>query len=244
MLIVNADDLGRSREETNVVLKCYERGRVSTTSAMVFMADSERAATLAQDAGIPVGLHLNLSEAFTGGHAPADLQRRHDSVCRFLRLSRYALALFNPLRVADFEAVVQAQFAEFRRLYNAEPAHVDGHQHMHLAANVLCQKLLPDGARVRRNFSFQAGEKGAINRWYRARVDRSLARRHRLTDYFFSLSRQMHVGGLGEVMELSRAADVELMIHPAWPHEYELLMSEEFGRALNNLGVQAGRLSS
>lgn len=238
MLIVNADDLGRSREETDVVLECHERGRVSATSAMVFMADSERAARLARAAGIRVGLHLNLSEAFTGADVPADLRQRHDRVCRFLRLSRYAVVFFNPLRSADFAAVVEAQFAEFRRLYDSEPAHVDGHQHMHLAANVLRQELLPDGVQVRRNFSFQPGEKGAVNRWYRLRVDRKLARRHRLTDHFYSLSQQLRLGGVDEVMSLCRTADVELMVHPAWPHEYEFLVSDEFSRALGSVSMR------
>ena len=237
MLIINADDLGRSRNETDAVLACHARGRVTATSAMVFMADSERAASLARAAGIPVGLHLNLSERFTGAGVPAEVRSRHDRVVRFLKASRYALVLFNPLRAADFAAVVAAQFAEFRRLYGAEPAHVDGHQHMHLATNVLLQRLLPQGARVRRNFSFGPGQKGVVNRWYRARVDRLLARRHRLTDHFFSLSQQMQPGSIEPLLALSSAADVEVMVHPAWAHEYEFLMSDAFGRALGTLGT-------
>ena len=43
---------------------------------------------------------------------------------------------------------------------------------MHLATNVLAQRILPAGFKVRRSFSFQAGEKSSVNRWYRAAVDR------------------------------------------------------------------------
>ena len=44
MLIINADDWGRSVAETNAALRCYEEARITSASAMVFMADSERAA--------------------------------------------------------------------------------------------------------------------------------------------------------------------------------------------------------
>ena len=44
MLIVNADDLGRNITATDNILCCHARRRVSSASAMMFMADSERAA--------------------------------------------------------------------------------------------------------------------------------------------------------------------------------------------------------
>ncbi len=238
MLTINADDLGRSQSETDVVLECHRRGRVTATSAMVFMADSERAAGLALDNGIRVGLHLNLSEALSGIGVSTELRRRHDNVRRFLSASRYALILFNPLLMADFAEVIEAQFGEFRRLYGADPGHVDGHQHMHLATNVLVQRLLPRGAHVRRSFSFAPGEKSALNRWYRARVDRALASRHRLGEHFFSLSQILASGGVDEMLALSSTTEVELMVHPAWPHEYEFLTSDDFGRALQNARVR------
>ena len=154
MLIVNADDLGRSREETDATLACYSRGRISSTSAMVFMIDSERAAELATDAGIPTGIHLNLSERLTASDVPTSLRASHDRICTFLRRSKYSSIVYNPFLIRDFSTMVGAQFGEFRRLYGCDPAHVDGHQHMHLATNVLWQRLLPEGVRVRRSFSF------------------------------------------------------------------------------------------
>jgi chitin disaccharide deacetylase len=66
LLIVNADDLGYDAKSTDAVAECFARGRVSSATAMVHMSDSERAAQIAQRAGIPVGLHLNLSEPYTG----------------------------------------------------------------------------------------------------------------------------------------------------------------------------------
>ena len=50
------------------------------------------------------------------------------------------------------------------------------------------QVAFPAGMRLRRNFSFWPGEKGFLNRAYRGLVDRWLARRYRLADYFFDLT--------------------------------------------------------
>jgi chitin disaccharide deacetylase len=234
MLIINADDLGRSVHETDAALACFARRRITSTSAMVFMADSERAAALARDAGVPVGLHLNLSEAYSAQNVPRPTAECHDRVRRFLCASRYALLAYNPLLSDDFAAVVQSQLREFERLYGQAPCHLDGHQHMHLSTNVLLQKLLPQGLPVRRNFSFLGHQKSALNRWYRSRVDRALARRHRLTAHFFSLSQQLHAQGMTRVTALAGVDAVELMVHPAWPLEWDFLMGSA-GEALQPL---------
>ena len=47
MLIVNADDFCRTRVATERAVACYKQGRITSTSARVFMEDSERAADLA-----------------------------------------------------------------------------------------------------------------------------------------------------------------------------------------------------
>jgi chitin disaccharide deacetylase len=226
MLIINADDWGRNRTATDTTLACHAGQRISATSAMVFMEDSERAAELAQESGIDVGLHLNLSEGFTATSVPAALRQAHGRICRFLTQSKYALLFYHPFLARTFRLVFEAQLAEFLRLYGRAPAHFDGHQHMHLATNVLVQNLIPAGQKVRRSFSFRPGQKSMINRAYRRAVDRRLARRYRLTDYFFALSSNLEPSKLQAIGALSRTSDVELMTH-AWNHaEFEWLMSE------------------
>lgn len=233
MLIVNADDLGRTETATNAAIECYIERRITSTSAMVFMVDSERAAALAVDAGIDVGLHLNLSESFSGSNAPERLRTAQDRVRRFLRSNKYALLVFNPLLNREFEFVFAAQLAEFRRLYNRPPTHIDGHQHFHLASNMLIQRVLPEGARVRRSFSFERGEKGLVNRCYRNIVDWGLTRRHRTTDYFFSLSDHLAPAKFEKVLSLAVGSSVELMVHPERQNEYDFLMSDAYIAAVS-----------
>lgn len=236
MLLVNADDYGRSQEETNAVVACHEAGRLTSTSAMVFMKDSIRAAAVAAQAGLPVGLHLNLSERFTGSDTPRHVAAAHRRVVRFLTLSKFALVLYNPFLREEFRTAVQAQLEEFVRLYGREPAHIDGHQHQHLASNVLVDGLIPPGHLVRRSFSFANGEKGFVNRGYRRCVDRLLQRRHRTTDYFFSLEHRDQSAHLARVFKLAETATVELMTHPARRADFDYLMSDGHLQEFRRLG--------
>lgn len=237
MLIVNADDLGRLPDATDRILACHAKRRITSTSAMVFMGDSERAAKLALESGIELGLHINLSERFTANSVPARLRECHNRICGFLTTSKYALLIYHPLLRRQFRYVIEAQQAEFLRLYGREPSHLDGHQHMHLASNVLLENMLPQGTKVRRSFSFRAGEKNWLNRYYRATVDRRLAKRHRLTDYFFSIAQYLDLDRLGGIIQLAKEANVELMTHPHLQKEYDFLMDEEFSRALSAVRV-------
>src|SRR5262249_28798141 len=200
MLIINADDLGRLKTTTDAALSCYGKKRITSTSVMVFMEDSERAAEMALSSGIDAGLHINLSERFSAGSVPVRLRDYHDQICRFLPANSYALLLYPPWLAEKFRYVFEAQYAEFLRLYSRAPSHFDGHQHMHLASNMLIQRILPAGTKVRRSFSFRPGEKSLVNRWYRRGVDRSLAYRHRLTDHFFALSHHLTLDRLERVI--------------------------------------------
>jgi hypothetical protein len=230
VLIVNADDWGRNHETTERISECVHQRAVSSVSAMVFMEDSERAATVAQERAIDAGLHLNLTTSFSAARCPAPLAQRQQELANYLLRRRLAQAIFHPALTRSFEYVVSAQLDEFRRLYGRLPERIDGHHHMHLCANVLLAKLLPAGTMVRRNFSFQPGEKSLYNRLYRRVVDRMLARRHRLTDFFFSLLPLEPPGRLQRIFSLARQSVVELESHPVNPEEYRFLAGGEIFR--------------
>jgi hypothetical protein len=223
-LIVNADDWGRDGHTTQCILDCFLRRGVSATSAMVFMADSERAAGLALEHGIDTGLHLNFTSPFTGA-CPPELSHRQRRVARYLTRHRFAQLVFNPTLADSFAYVAAAQIDEYRRLYGADPDRIDGHHHMHLCANVLLGRLLPTGTLVRRNFSFNAHEKGIVNRSYRATLDRLLIRRHRVVDFLFALPPLAH-DRLQRIVLCARHHVVELETHPVQPAEYRFLTTD------------------
>jgi chitin disaccharide deacetylase len=213
-LIINADDWGRDRETTERIRECAVRGTVSSVSAMVFMEDSERAATVACESGVGAGLHLNLTTPFSAPKCPARLAEQQQKLAVYLRGTRLAQVIYHPGLARSFEYVVAAQLDEYRRLYGTRPNRIDGHHHMHLCANVLLGGLLPGGTIVRRNFSFQPGEKSLWNRLYRAGVDRKLARRHGLVDFFFSLPPLEPPSRLQRIFSLANEFMVEVETHP------------------------------
>lgn len=227
MLFVNADDLGWTREVTDRILTCYREKRIHATSAMTFMEDSERAAELVRDNGLPVGLHLNLTQDFTSGGITANLRDHHRSVSSYLKARKMNQILYNPFLRQAFDYVFQAQWEEFCRLYGEEPSRLDGHHHMHLCMNMLVLNKYPKEIRVRRNFTFRPGEKGPLNRLYRRLVDRWLVSRFRCTDFFFSMD-PIEGERIGRIALLSKSASVELMVHPSVEREYQYLLSEDW----------------
>lgn len=237
LLIMNADDWGRDRLTTDRILDCCLLGAVSSVSAMVFMDDSERAAAIARERRIEGALHLNLTTPFSGSGVAAGLAERQQRIARHLLRHRLAQILFHPGLMRSFEYVVAAQLDEFRRLYGAAPERIDGHHHMHLCANVLIQRLLPSGTMVRRNFSFDRGEKSLGNHLYRRLVDRSLARRHWLTDYFFSLPPLEPASRLRRIFSLASQFTVEVETHPVNPEEHRYLAGGEIFRQIGDMRV-------
>lgn len=231
ILIINADDWGADPETTDRIYECLCHGSVSSTSAMVFMSDSERAAALARKNPIDVGLHLNLTAPFTGPGLPASLIRQHAKVIGFLTRNRFARTIFHPGLVHSFRDVVTAQLEEFQRLYGMAPQRIDGHHHMHLCANILLGKLIPSGTIVRRNFSFQPGEKSIANRLYRKATDAILTKRHLMSDYLFPLQPLEPLARLERIVRLAHDCAVELETHPVNADEYQFLV----GGGLRNL---------
>ena len=238
MLIINADDWGRSVVETDAALKCYRERRITSVSAMVLMQDSKRAARLAKDYELDdVGLHLNFSEEFTDKSCSETLKEHHGRIIRFLKRGKYAQLLYNPFLRRAFAYCYHAQVEEFMRLFEKSPSHIDGHHHMHLCANVLFSSMIPAGMKMRRNFSFWPGEKSMLNRTYRWLVDRRLACRYRLTDYFFDLTQCIQGKKLDRVAALAKSSNVELMTHPIVNEEEEYLVSDEFKVILQRLKI-------
>jgi predicted glycoside hydrolase/deacetylase ChbG (UPF0249 family) len=235
-LIVNADDWGRSAESTDRTVECISAGSLSSVSAMVFMADSARASHIAKAQGIDAGLHLNLTCPFNASNVSPALACKQHRLFPYLRRHRLSHVIFHPGLANEFEYVVLSQFDEYERLYGRPPERIDGHHHMHLCANVIHAKLLPPGTIVRRNFSFAPGEKFLANLVFRRFVDRRLASRHILTDYFFSLI-PLELRRLAKICSLAAHSVVEVETHPLNPPEYAFLTQDGFHRLMTNLQI-------
>jgi hypothetical protein len=239
-LIVNADDWGRNAATTDRTLDCLLHGSLSSVSAMVFMADSERSVDLAKQHSIDAGLHLNFTTPFDSAHCPPRLKEHQERLGRFLLLQRYTRVLFMPTLAGSFEYVVASQFEEYERLYGHAPLRVDGHHHMHLCANVLYGKLLPAGIIARRNLSFRCGEQGLVDHAYRRWLDYVLSQRHRMTDYFYRIPPVEPRSRMAEIFANAVDYSVELETHPVDDEDYEFLMEGGLASCLGDLEVARG----
>jgi predicted glycoside hydrolase/deacetylase ChbG (UPF0249 family) len=237
---MNANNWGQDEETTSRTLDCIMRGSVSSVSAMVYMKDSERAAVIARESGIDAGLHLNFTTPFSGLNCSTALLENQQKLASYLLRNRFARAIFHPSLVRPFEYVVNAQIDEFCRLYGAQPDRFDGHHHMHLCANVLIGGLLPAGTVVRRHFSYEVSEKSVRNRIFRKITDGMLRRRHRVTDFFFSLKPFDRPGRLERIFSVARKSVVEMETHPVLETEYRFLTEGDTLRRTADLPIAKG----
>lgn len=231
LLIVNADDLGLDTAVTDAILECFSSGAISSTTALVWMRDSERAAGLARQERIPTGLHLNLIEPYTAPDVPArvaDTQRR---VVERLSSGGVGAQLYHRAWSEDFALCISDQLARFRELYGAAPTHLDGHRHMHLVLNALLSRALKPVSRCRRPVNRTPWESATHKRLARSALSLLVRLRFSTTDACFSV-RSLHpdLGGSGLDQGLARArsSSVELFVHPGYRDELPLLRSDEW----------------
>jgi predicted glycoside hydrolase/deacetylase ChbG (UPF0249 family) len=228
MLIINADDLGRDREATDAAFACRERQAITSASAMVFMADSRRAAERALRDGLDTGLHLNLTLPLDGPDVPPGVRERQGTVARYLGRAKWPQVVYHPFLRASLVDTFRAQIEEYRRLFGQEPAQIDGHSHMHLCVNMVLGRIIPSGLKIRRTFTFRRGEKSPWNRAYRRWLDRRVLRRYQTTDAFFSIEPISDGLRLRRIVGSALSSDVELMVHPADARQRAYLTSAGF----------------
>jgi predicted glycoside hydrolase/deacetylase ChbG (UPF0249 family) len=234
-LMVNADDWGASLATTDAIARCFDAGGVSAASAMVHMADSARAAELARERRLPVGLHLNLSQAFDGADVPGEVRRRQSLLARRFANMRLRRWIYDPTSRARVDRAIADQLEEFERLYGAPPTRLDGHLHVHLSPDVLLSRALPRDVWLRPARTVAVDRAVPLLGRLRRSRERWLRRRFAMSDYFFSIEDihpQLGGSGLDGALDLALEADVEVMTHPSRPQELGLLLSPDWRRAL------------
>lgn len=234
MLIVNADDLGGHTLATDRILDCFERGTITSATAMVYMSDSERAATLAAERDLPVGLHLNLTQPFDGHDVPELARERQLSVAGLFADVRARRFSFRPDLMRVVAAAVEDQLERFRTTFGREPTHIDGHQHVHLSPTVLLS--LP------RTFRIRPGKEceGRVGRPLRRLRTAVLDHRHGTVQRMFALE-AVHPAlgghGLDRVMELAGGMTVEIMVHPDRAGDYAAITDPGWRECLGSVRV-------
>lgn len=133
VLIVNADDLGRTEGINRGIFEAHRHGLVTSATLMVgFAAARPAAAALAEHPALGVGLHVTLTGA-RPTLPPARVPSLVDDEGRFARKPEL-LGTLDPL---ELRAEVRSQLERFRSLTGRDPSHLDSHHHSHRAPAVL-----------------------------------------------------------------------------------------------------------
>ncbi len=136
-VVVNADDFGLSPATNQAILQSFDKGVISSTTAMANMPAFEEACALARERGIAahVGLHFNL----TTGPPLTDAMKRSplftDEDGQMRLTVREGLWL-GPAQRRCLAGELAAQWNALRR-NGIEPSHLDSHHHRHYAWSVM-----------------------------------------------------------------------------------------------------------
>ena len=128
-LIINADDLGINANRDRGILEAFEHGIVTSASLLANGPSFATAVAQVKEAGLPVGVHLNLADgsSLTGqikgltdadGHLPGKQKLRQHLAAG----------------VCDHAAIRNELAAQIECFFDAglQPDHLDSHQHIQL----------------------------------------------------------------------------------------------------------------
>jgi predicted glycoside hydrolase/deacetylase ChbG (UPF0249 family) len=218
LLIVNADDFGRSTGIDNGIVRAHRDGIVTSTTLMTNAPTTQRAASVARATPtLDIGVHLVLTYAkpLTNPARIRSLVREDGSFWRPSEL------LARTIDRAEALTEYRAQFARARDLIGREPTHVDTHHwvHDHPALSwAVCELAKETGAAARTHTPEQRDE-------YRAKGVRT-------TDHFIrEFQHPGHIALADLLALLSRLEDgvTELMCHPGEP-DADLVATSAYAR--------------
>lgn len=135
-LIVNADDYGYSKPRDDGIIHCYKKAGISSASLMVNGVSAESGVALAKQHGLPIGLHVNISEGSPIGQSGYKTLINDEGF--FLGMFEFQNALREgKIDLKEVETEIRCQIDRYKKLVGTVPIHVDGHQHCHIKPGIL-----------------------------------------------------------------------------------------------------------
>jgi len=249
-LVVNADDAGFAEPTDAAILRCARAGIVRSATVAANGPTADAFVRQALDAGLDLGLHVNL----TGGRPLAGPHGTlTDRAGRFLRKAElWRRVVRGEIDADEIRREVAAQWERLRDL-GVRATHVDGHNHVHLipaACDVLRDVAVGLWMRAPVG-SLPAALPIECHRWAR-RLRGPWKRADSFVGYDFSADPTADVF-LGSLDESARVS--EFMVHPgARPgtrftssalrdRETETLCGRSLDRELDRLGYRLASFS-
>jgi len=241
-VIVNADDFGYSAAINRAIVASFERGYTSSTTLMANMPGFEEACDLVHEHRLQghIGMHFVLCE----GRPLTEAMKRRLTFCSrdgVFCLTRQQRVL--RLDLSEKACLADELRAQVRRLHdrNIVITHADSHRHMHEEWGILgvvmrvCREQRIPFVRLGRNCG---PRRHPLKKLYRALVNRRIRKAGLAkTRYFGMLRDYEHLVSTRE--GLSSSDSVEIMIHPAYGADGELIDATN-GESLASLCERAG----
>ena len=124
-LIINADDFGYTRGNTEGILEAYRKGIVRSTTALCNMPWLEYGRDLAKDCpGLGIGVHLTL----TLGKSLTGVKTFTDHQGNFLSKKDIGSAVLDMEEIYD---EWKAQIERYIQVFGRKPTHLDSHHSVH-----------------------------------------------------------------------------------------------------------------
>lgn len=127
-LIINADDFGLCRAQNYGIIEAFERGVVSSTTAIVTSPAIEHAAWLAgRFPELPVGLHFMLSWGRPLTPLSCLVNEQGE-----LNKGIWHKSEAGELDLTEIACELASQYQRFIALFGKAPTHIDSHHHVHM----------------------------------------------------------------------------------------------------------------
>lgn len=135
-LVITADDLGVDPRRDEGIFAAHRDGIVTQAGLLVGGPSAAAAACRARRAGLPLGLHLDLSE-MPPLAPPSLIPTLLDGNGQKLGKYGFRLAMAQAqVRLEHIAIEAEAQMNTFAALTGRDPRHIDGHQHVHWIPSV------------------------------------------------------------------------------------------------------------
>ena len=229
-LVVTADDLGIDARRDDGIFEAFAQGAITQASLMVTGPTAAAAAARARQLGLPLGLHLDLTEGEPCAPRDEIASLLDETGGKRGKRGFYEAAARGAIRQAHVAREASAQLARFMVIARVPARHADGHQHVHVIpelADTIAWVFAEAGVETIRIPEQRgvAGDGGEAHCFYE-RVSRSAAAARTVyarrgivsTETFVGLDllgTASSVDALREAVRVSRwARSVELMCHP------------------------------
>jgi predicted glycoside hydrolase/deacetylase ChbG (UPF0249 family) len=234
-LIINADDLGYSREVNDGIFAAHEKGVITDASLLIKRPCTQEAiAMIKQNPVFPVGIHIDLDPLLgweSAGKEKFSRQELHDMMS-------------DPTFIQNLEKDISEQIEAFLEA-GLIPSHIDTHHHVHGFPQIftsLVEAMDKYGIKAirfnKKGYSLLGRQDIQLTAETALWMEDTLRKKgmiypHRLIDPLFPFS----------LRELPEGAS-ELMVHPSvggdsWrQHDFEMLADPNFMKTVDDAGIE------